>query len=107
MINEPYPARDADAKAREVVVDGERLRIVEAGAPGAPAVVLLHGWGASAYNFRGVLPLLARSGFHAIAPDLRGHGWSDTITSAGAYSSEAMARWVMKLLDHLGVDRCV
>jgi len=107
LPDEPYPARDAGAAAREVVIGEERVRVVEAGTPGAPAVVLLHGWGASAYNFRGVLPLLARAGFNAIAPDLRGHGWSDTITSAGAYSSDAMARWVMKLLDQLGVDRCV
>jgi pimeloyl-ACP methyl ester carboxylesterase len=107
LPDEPYPAHDADAKAREVVVGGERVRIVDAGTPGSPAVVLLHGWGGSAYNFRGVLPLLARSGFHAIAPDLRGHGWSDAITSVGAYSADAMARWVMALLDHLGVARCV
>ena len=107
MSDEPYPAHDAVANAREIVVSGERVRVVEAGTPGSPVVVLLHGWGASAYNFRGVLPLLARSGFHAIAPDLRGHGWSDTITSPGAYSADAMARWVMTLLDQLGVDRCV
>jgi len=107
LPDEPYPAHDDNAKAREVVVGGERVRVVEAGTATAPAVVLLHGWGGSAYNFRGVLPLLARSGFHAIAPDLRGHGWSDAISSPGAYSADAMARWVQALLDQLGVERCV
>lgn len=107
LPDEPYPAHDANAKAREVVVGGEHVRVVEAGAKGAFPIVLLHGWGGSAYNFRGVLPLLARSGFHAIAPDLRGHGWSDAVTSPGAYSADAMARWVQKLLDQLGVERCV
>src|SRR5688572_2734626 len=105
--NEPWPAGDRAVAAREIVVAGERVRIVESGAPGDFPVVLLHGWGASAYNFRGILASLGKAGYHAIAPDLRGHGWSETQFPEGAWSSEAMAAWVKELLDFLGVQRCV
>ena len=44
------------------------------GPPGAPPVLLLHGWMATAaLNWYGSLEFLGRS-FHAVAPDLRGHG---------------------------------
>jgi pimeloyl-ACP methyl ester carboxylesterase len=107
LPDEPYPAQEADVTAREVVIGGERVRLVESGARGAFPIVLLHGWGASAYNFRRVLAPLGRAGYHAIAPDLRGHGWSETSFSPGAWSAGAMAEWVQQLIDTLGVERCV
>jgi len=107
LPDEPYPAHDEDTAAREVVVSGERVRLVESGAQGAFPIVLLHGWGASAYNFRRILAPLGRAGFHAIAPDLRGHGWSETSFPRGAWSAGAMAKWLQQLLDSLGVGRCV
>lgn len=107
LPDEPYPAYDADVTAREVVVGGERVRLVEAGTPGGFPVVLLHGWAASAYNFRRVLVPLGQAGYHALAPDLRGHGWSETSFPPGAWSARAMAEWVQQLLDALGVQRCV
>ena len=106
-MSEAYPADDPDADASEVISGGERVRVVESGPAQGPAIVLLHGWGASAYNFRAVLPALGAAGFRAIAPDLRGHGWSETQVPPGAWSSKAMAAWVEQLLDTLGVDRCV
>ena len=105
--HEPYPAGDQAAIARTLHLGGELVRIVESGPAAGFPIVLLHGWGASAYNFRGVLVSLGSAGFHAIAPDLRGHGWSETQFPRGAWSSEAMATWVRELLDMLGVDRCV
>ncbi len=105
--NEAYPADDLDAVARVVHVGGERVRIVESGPQDGFPIVLLHGWGASAYNFRGVLSALGRAGFHAIAPDLRGHGWSETRFAPGAWSAAAMAQWVQQILDAVGVRRCV
>ncbi len=103
-----YPANDASVTAREIVAGGERVRLVEAGPASGFPIVLLHGWGGSAYNFRGVLPALGSSGFHAMAPDLRGHGWSDAGNhSRGAFTAAAMADWVRRLLDALHVGRCM
>ena len=81
--------------------------MVESGSPGGHPVVLLHGWGASAYNFRMVLPSLGAAGVRAIAPDVRGHGWSETQVPPGAWTADAMAKWVEDVIDTLQIDRCV
>src|SRR4051794_15180797 len=49
----------------------------EAGTPGDPAVLLVHGYPESSYMWRDVLPSLAAAGFHAVAPDLAGFGDSE------------------------------
>lgn len=107
LPDERFPHNEDGVTARELVISGERVRVVESGPDGAFPVVLLHGWGASAYNFRGVLGPLGRAGFHALAPDLRGHGWSETQFPRGAWTVSAMADWVIHLLDALGIRRCV
>jgi pimeloyl-ACP methyl ester carboxylesterase len=84
-------------------LDGERVRVVQAGQTDGPTVLLLHGWGASAYNFRLMMPGLAAAGFHVVAPDLRGHGRSDKPERPDAYTSGAMAAHVIDLVDRLGV----
>ena len=103
-----YPSNDSTVSARDIVAGGERVRLVEAGPVSGFPIVLLHGWGGSAYNFRHVLPALGSAGLHAIAPDLRGHGGSFAYNlTRGAFTSASMAAWVMALLDELGIDRCV
>jgi haloalkane dehalogenase len=46
----------------------------EAGEPGAPAVLLLHGFPESSFMWREVLEVLGGRGLHALAPDLAGFG---------------------------------
>lgn len=105
--NALFPALEPGVTAREIALDGERVRIVEAGDSKAFPIVLLHGWGASAYNFRGLFGPLAAAGFRAIAPDLRGHGGSDTKLARDAWSRDAMAEWLRVLLDALEVRECI
>ena len=45
----------------------------EAGPPGGPAVVLLHGWPYDIHSYVEVMPLLAAAGYRAL-PYLRGFG---------------------------------
>jgi len=59
--------------ARDLVVDGIRLHVVEGGT--GPAVMLLHGLSATHANWEHALPALAER-FRVIAPDLPGHGRS-------------------------------
>lgn len=69
----------AGIRSREIATrTGVKLHILEAGhASGArPCVVLLHGFPELAYSWRNQLLPLARAGFHAVAPDLRGYGRS-------------------------------
>ena len=53
---------------------GLRMHLLEAGEPGRPVVLLLHGFPELAYSWRHQLPALAAAGYHAIAPDQRGYG---------------------------------
>ncbi len=52
----------------------------------------------------GVIETLTRAGYRVIAMDCRGHGRSGKPRSATAYGME-MVRDVVRLLDHLSVDR--
>ncbi len=101
-----YPAHDASATARWVTLaDGERVRVVETGDKDAPPVVLLHGWGCSAYAWRYLTGPLADAGWRAIAIDLRGHGLSDRPSDPAKYTREAMIDHLAATLDVLGVGR--
>ena len=64
-----------DARSRHVdLPQGGRLVVHElAGPPGAPTLILLHGWGGTAAgNWSTAMSTLAHH-FRVIAPDLRGH----------------------------------
>ena len=62
-------------------INGLRMHVLEAGAPGQPCVLLLHGFPELSYSWRKVMPALAAAGFHVLAPDQRGYGrttgWDD------------------------------
>ena len=61
---------------RYATVRGRQLFYREAGAADAPAVVLLHGFPASSFMFRDLIPMLADR-YHVITPDHLGFGLSD------------------------------
>jgi pimeloyl-ACP methyl ester carboxylesterase len=58
---------------RNADVGGHRVSYREAGEPGNPAVLLLHGFPTSSHMFRDLIPLLADR-YHVVAPDLPGFG---------------------------------
>ena len=90
---------------RYATVRGQRLFYREAGPPNAPAVVLLHGFPASSFMFRNVIPLLADR-YHVIAPDHLGFGLSDA-PAAGefGYTFNALADLTAGLLGQREVGR--
>lgn len=101
-----FPDGYAGCSARDVsLADGTRLRLVESGDSHAPPVLLVHGFGASSYQWRFTLPTLAAAGFHALAPDLPGHGFSQLAFPNGEYTRDMYASRMWQLLDALGV-RC-
>jgi pimeloyl-ACP methyl ester carboxylesterase len=55
-------------------INGLTMHLLEAGTPGRPCVLLLHGFPELAYSWRKVIPALADAGYHVLAPDLRGYG---------------------------------
>lgn len=85
---------------------GIRIHYVRQG-DGDP-VVLLHGWPGFWYDWRGVIPQLAADA-DVIAPDLRGFGGSDVpeLPPEEGFTPAVMARDVVALLDHLGIQQAV
>jgi pimeloyl-ACP methyl ester carboxylesterase len=57
-------------------INGLSMHVLEAGEPGRPCVLLLHGFPELAYSWRKVMLPLAAAGFHVVAPDQRGYGRS-------------------------------
>lgn len=100
-----YPANDDRVSARFIEAGGERVRVIEAGPASGPPVLLLHGWGCSAFTWRHVLPALAGAGHRAIAVDLRGHGLSDKPEEEGAYTTPALVRHLEQVRTALGLER--
>jgi magnesium chelatase accessory protein len=83
-----------------VTAGGMRWHVQRAGS--GPAVLLIHGTGASTHTWRDVLPLLARD-YAVLAVDLPGHGFSDA--GHGARSSiGGMSAGLAALLGELQVE---
>ncbi|HEY3896766.1 MAG TPA: alpha/beta hydrolase [Pseudonocardiaceae bacterium] len=90
---------------RYATVNGQRLFYREAGPAGAPAVVLLHGFPASSFMFRHLIPLLADR-YHVIAPDHLGFGLSDApAADQFGFTFDALAGLTEDLLNQLGAGR--
>jgi len=85
--------------------DGTRVHVLESGPADGEPVLLLSGWGGSAYLYRHNIAPLARTGLRVIAPELRGHGLSDKPADAHVYGTPAMITHAMAVMDALGVDR--
>lgn len=60
-------------------VNGLTMHILEAGfeTPERPCVLLLHGFPEIAYSWRRIMLPLAQAGYHVVAPDQRGYGWTE------------------------------
>jgi pimeloyl-ACP methyl ester carboxylesterase/ketosteroid isomerase-like protein len=108
------PARDGRAGAsqarprvafRTAHVAGVDVSYREAGPPGAPALLLLHGFPSSSRMFMPLLPLLAHR-HRLIAPDLPGFGHSSAPPPESfAYTFDHLAEVVDALCSHLGLSR--
>jgi len=101
----PAPGREGEPRLRDVTARGIRVRVLEAGAERAPALLLLHGIFASHRSFEDVIDDLGER-FHVIAPDLPGFGESEKPSPARyAYGVEAHAESVADLIAAFGVGR--
>jgi magnesium chelatase accessory protein len=87
------------ASSRFVTAGGLDWHVQQSGQ--GPALLMLHGTGASTHSWRGLLPLLARD-FTVIAPDLPGHGFTAMPPPTGL-SLPGMATLITALVTTLGV----
>jgi pimeloyl-ACP methyl ester carboxylesterase len=86
-------------------VDGLKVFYREAGPPGAPKLLLLHGFPSAGHMFRDLIRLLADR-FHMVAPDLPGFGQSDMRPrNEFAYTFDNIARVIERFTEVIGFDR--
>lgn len=91
-------------KAQSSLISTGRHRFwtADTGPKDAPALLLLHGTGASNHSFRRTIPGLSET-YRVITPDLPGHGCSAKGFS-GRLGLDAMAQDLWTLLDTLGIQ---
>jgi pimeloyl-ACP methyl ester carboxylesterase len=90
---------------RMVETNGIHLHIAEQGT--GPLVILCHGFPECWYSWRHQLDALAKAGFRAVAPDLRGYGRSDRPEEVEKYTLLHNIGDMVGLLDALGVKQAV
>ena len=89
----------------KVEADGVQVFYREAGEPGTPVVLLLHGFPTSSFMFRELIPRLADR-YHVIAPDLPGFGFTEVPAGRKyTYSFDALAHTLEAFTDALGLTR--
>lgn len=81
-----------------------RLHFVEAGDPGGPLIILLHGFPEFWYSWRYQIPVLADAGFRVIAPDMRGYNLSSKPTELESYGADYLSRDVAALIQYFKRD---
>lgn len=93
------------ATIHRVEADGVSVFYRAAGDPSAPVVLLLHGFPASSFMFRELIPRLA-SDYRVIAPDLPGFGFTEVPAERKyVYSFEGLASTIDAFTQALKLDR--
>ena len=94
------PQAVTEQDVRTTTVDAGPVEYLDLGE--GPVLVLVHGDGETARDWRWVAPALAAAGHRVVAPSLPGHG---TTGEAPSYAMEDLARWLGRFLDVVGIDR--
>ena len=90
---------------RFIDTNGIRMHVAEAGT--GPLVVLCHGFPESWYSWRHQIVALAEAGFHAVAPDMRGYGQTDSPEEIDQYTLLHLVGDMVGLLDTLDAPTAV
>jgi pimeloyl-ACP methyl ester carboxylesterase len=106
---EPLPLPEGVRERYVDNVNGLRMHVLEAGTPGNPALLLLHGFPELAYSWRKVMAPLANAGYYVVAPDQRGYGrttgWDASYDcDLRAFSRLSVVRDMLVLLAALGIE---
>jgi pimeloyl-ACP methyl ester carboxylesterase len=87
---------------RFLTIGGRLVHVEQAGT--GEAVVLLHGFGASTYSWRKVMPGLAAQ-YRVVAIDLNGFGYTERPRDLESYTKEGQGKLVLAVMDALGIER--
>ena len=72
-----------------------------------PTLLFLHGYPSSSYHWHFQVKQCQDAGYGAIIPDLLGYGDTDKPENFEAYDLVVIARQVMDIVDHEGVEKVV
>lgn len=86
-------------------VNGLALHVVEAGEPGDPLLILLHGFPEFWWAWRHQITPLAKAGYHVVVPDMRGYNMSDAPQGVAAYALDVLAADVVAIADAYQAER--
>jgi pimeloyl-ACP methyl ester carboxylesterase len=90
---------------RKIEADGVQVFYRAAGNPSAPVVLLLHGFPASSFMFRELIPRLADE-YRVIAPDLPGFGFTEVPAERKyVYSFDGLAVTIAAFTQALKINR--
>jgi pimeloyl-ACP methyl ester carboxylesterase len=88
-----------------IEADGVQVFYREAGPANAPVILLLHGFPASSFQYRELIPRLADR-YHVIAPDLPGFGFTAVPADrAYTYTFDSLARTILAFTEALKLTR--
>lgn len=90
--------------SREISIDGIRVHYLVEGPENGKPVVLVHGLGGSAEDWRNLAPPLARAGYRVYMPDLPGFGRSER-PAGFSYSVRDQAHIVIGFMDAMHLTR--
>ena len=85
-----------------VEIDGATVHFQEFGERTNPTLLLVHGYTASTFVWKSVAPELADAGFHVVAVDLVGFGYSDK-PKWFDYKIQSQARMIERFMNRLGI----
>lgn len=89
---------------RYAEVDNVKIFYREAGNSERPTILLLHGFAASSFMFRDLIPALAES-YHVIAPDLPAFGFTESpATTDYPYTFSQLAKTIEQLTVQLNLN---
>jgi pimeloyl-ACP methyl ester carboxylesterase len=94
--------RLAGVEGRDITINGYRLHYEVEGPASGPVVVLVHGLGSRAEDWRDLAPYIAKAGYRVYLPDLIGYGRSQKPEDF-SYSVHDEANVVCAYLDALGI----
>jgi pimeloyl-ACP methyl ester carboxylesterase len=92
-----------DLDQSSIDAGGIQFGILETGPSEGPLALCLHGFPDTAWTWRHLLPLLAESGYHAVAPFLRGYAPTE-LAPDGSYQTGALATDTIALEERLRGD---
>jgi 2-hydroxy-6-oxonona-2,4-dienedioate hydrolase len=82
---------------------GIRTRVLEAGDPEAPTLIMMHGVNGHAETYTRNISAHSKD-FHVVVPDFIGHGFTDKPLDR-SYEIPTYVQHIAALMDHLGIQR--